>query len=75
MQPERPRKVGRSRDRWIAEVGKDTTRWWATALSQGGWRENGRRPKLSLSCSANDDDDDDTGSDYYDFRLKWMSIN
>ena len=52
------------------------TRWWATAINQGGWRENGRRPKFSLSYSANGDDhDDDAGNDYNDFQRKWMSIN
>jgi hypothetical protein len=52
-------------------------RCWATAISHEGWREKGRRPKLSLSASANDDDhhDDDTGNDYDDFQLKWMSMN
>jgi len=71
-------KIARQMDRWSGEGYKDVgiRRCWATVISHWGWRENGRRPRLSLSYSANDDGhDDDTGNDYDDFRLKWMSIN
>jgi hypothetical protein len=44
MQPEGPRKVGRSRARWRGDVGKNARvlgirSWWATAMNREDWRK------------------------------------
>jgi hypothetical protein len=44
IQPEGPIKVGRPRDRWRDDVGKDATMlgirsWWARAVNREEWRK------------------------------------
>jgi hypothetical protein len=61
MLPEGPRKARRPRGRWRDDARKDARMlgirsWWATAMNREEWRKS-LRPRLSMSCSADDNDD------------------